>query len=672
MTVSFVAEHSLPLSITPQLMKFGQEFSRDIKATKDLTMQRTTASYKLKEGLSEVIRKRLVADLQSHKFSMNMDECTSTSNKKVLSVLVSYFSDELNKCIVHHYLSTSLTVVKATIIHSVIFDSLKKDNIPLDNLISNLSDSAGFETLLRSSAPHLLDIDGDTCHHIHNSVRKFCSHFQSHVEGLCDDLFQDTRFSPDIKSYLEQLCRFVGTHYLTPLERIAHRWLSIFDVSKRILSMIGPITLLYSAWIPADLKDAYTVHTDPLMQGLLKEEVKKVRHIQACFSAKNVTPAGKNRKLRVVEKVFYHRSKTLLMMSMYQSVLPLFKSFILMFELKEPMMHRLHDEQTDLFRHFLACFLKQENLKDVSAAHLKKIDVVNQNLHLPPNDIFIGDAAENLLKSLKKHSTLRQEFRKMIISAYTNAASYMQAKLPLCNQLLICLSAIDPKAQGHSVTHKHLKKLVKFFPTVIKSGPEMDEYLKDASRIQVDASLPETDIVSAGQPSKRKQLDHWWAEVMPQYPTLGKVVKACLSIFTGPQIEQSFSVMNDIIDKKSNRLDIKTYSAMQAVKYDLKARKTSTLQHCHREDIHHDPVDKSLIFHMQTAYGRYYRKLQVEKEKKAEESKKGEGPRKSTPKLTVHQLAQKMKKKIMKKGKVDKKRKLSVSDTSQKYKKLKV
>ena len=153
----------------------------------------------------------------------------------------------------------------------------------------------------------------------------------------------------------------------------------------------------------------------------------------------------------------------------------------------------------------------------------------------------------------------------------------------------------------------------------------MDEYLKDTSRIQVNASLPDTDIISAGQPSKRKQLDHWWVEVMPKYPTLGKVVKTCLSIFTGPQIEQSFSVMNDIIDKKSNHLDIKTYSPMQAVKYDLKARKTPTLQHYHREDIHHDPVDKSLIFHMLTAYGRYHRKLQVEKEKK--ELKKQEGPR---------------------------------------------
>ena len=104
-----------------------------------------------------------------------------------------------------------------------------------------------FETLLQSIAPHPVDIDGDTCHHIHKSMRNFCSYFQCDVKGLCDDLFQDTRFSPDIKSYLEQLCRIIGTHYFAPLERIAHRRLSIYDVNKRTLSMIGPLTLLYSA-----------------------------------------------------------------------------------------------------------------------------------------------------------------------------------------------------------------------------------------------------------------------------------------------------------------------------------------------------------------------------------------------------------------------------------------
>lgn len=136
-----------------------------------MTMERTTASYKLKDGLAEVMRKRLVSDLQTHKFSLNMGERTSTSNQKVLSILVSYLRDAQNECVVQHYHSTTLTVVNAAVIHSIILENFSKDSIPLENSISNLTDSAnymrgkksGVETRLRSSAPHLLDIDGDTC-----------------------------------------------------------------------------------------------------------------------------------------------------------------------------------------------------------------------------------------------------------------------------------------------------------------------------------------------------------------------------------------------------------------------------------------------------------------------------------------------------------------------------
>ena len=39
------------------------------------------------------------------------------------------------------------------------------------------------------------------------------------------------------------------------------------------------------------------------------------------------------------------------------------------------------------------------------------------------------------------------------------------------------------------------------------------------------------------------------------YPCVSKVVKACLSIFGGPQIEQSFSAMNDTGNKKMNWMD---------------------------------------------------------------------------------------------------------------------
>ena len=62
----------------------------------------------------------------------------------------------------------------------------------------------------------------------------------------------------------------------------------------------------------------------------------------------------------------------------------------------------------------------------------------------------------------------------------------------------------------------------------------------------------------------------WWCSISKTYPLLFKVVEGVLSIFHGPQVESSFSVMGDVIDPKSSRMDIKTYDAIQSVKYTLR------------------------------------------------------------------------------------------------------
>ncbi|XP_019731634.1 uncharacterized protein LOC109519504 [Hippocampus comes] len=59
MTLAFISEHSLPLTLIPRLINFAQEFGRDPKASQGMKMERTTASYKLKDGLAEVLHKRL-------------------------------------------------------------------------------------------------------------------------------------------------------------------------------------------------------------------------------------------------------------------------------------------------------------------------------------------------------------------------------------------------------------------------------------------------------------------------------------------------------------------------------------------------------------------------------------------------------------------------------------
>ena len=50
----------------------------------------------------------------------------------------------------------------------------------------------------------MLEIGGDTCHVIHGAVKRFCDPFSGFVEKVLDDLNVDTKFSSDIKDYLQE------------------------------------------------------------------------------------------------------------------------------------------------------------------------------------------------------------------------------------------------------------------------------------------------------------------------------------------------------------------------------------------------------------------------------------------------------------------------------------
>ena len=64
-----------------------------------------------------------------------------------------------------------------------------------------------------------------------------------------------------------------------------------------------------------------------------------------------------------MEKVI-HKHKTLLLISnAYLTIFPLFKSMVLIFEQKEPQVHKLHDMMINNLRSFLVCFMKYEVLK---------------------------------------------------------------------------------------------------------------------------------------------------------------------------------------------------------------------------------------------------------------------------------------------------------------------
>lgn len=197
MILSTMAEHSMPLTFAPVLVELARTCSRDPKALAQVQLSSCSAAYKLKYGLAKTILESLILDLQSTPFSLNIDEATSSNNKKVLSVLVNYFKGSETR--IHHLASIEISRADSETIFNAICQIFNENALPWTNLISVLFDScsvmrgsiSGVETRLREEkAPHLLNIDGDSCHHMNNVAKRFCAPFERHLENLFADIYR--------------------------------------------------------------------------------------------------------------------------------------------------------------------------------------------------------------------------------------------------------------------------------------------------------------------------------------------------------------------------------------------------------------------------------------------------------------------------------------------------
>ena len=170
----------------------------------------------------------LFKDLKTSYFSLNIDEATSDNKQRVFSVLVSYFSMLLNKVVVRHFASISVIRVNSASLQETLVSLLQTHQLTWTNVMSILMDScnvmrgskSGLEVrLCKNQVPHLLDIDGDTCHHAHNAAKKFSSKFGHHVELIFIHIHTDFKWSTDLRELLMELCCLLNITSRSPCQR---------------------------------------------------------------------------------------------------------------------------------------------------------------------------------------------------------------------------------------------------------------------------------------------------------------------------------------------------------------------------------------------------------------------------------------------------------------------
>jgi hypothetical protein len=171
---------------------------------------------------------------------LNIDEATSENEHRVLSMLVSFFSEQHQKVVVKHLASMDIIRVDSQTLHDELVKLLQMHKIPWKNVMSVLMDScnvmrgskSGLETRVHTGlAPHLLDIDGDSCHHAHNAAKKFSAQFDHILEALFVDIHTDFKWSTDLRDFLREICAILDIKFTRPERYAGTRWLSVYDVT---------------------------------------------------------------------------------------------------------------------------------------------------------------------------------------------------------------------------------------------------------------------------------------------------------------------------------------------------------------------------------------------------------------------------------------------------------
>ena len=253
-------------------------------------------------------------------FSLNLDEATSLTHHKILTLLVSYFCHLKKEIVVEHLTSLNLAIVNSLKVYDALETFFRSNELPRNHLLSTLMDSCGvmrgvkngFENKLRDQvAPNSLDVDGDGCHHVHNAAKKFTKVFDRYLETLYCDIYNDFKW---LKVVLEDLCKHLGITYRQPEMYAATRWLSVYEITISNIYRFDVLVVLYHSFLSDDDSKLYKSRLDTIYtrRKVTEESEKAIKKHQTFFKnkKKNLKKDGKAQKERICEKLFHTKTKT--------------------------------------------------------------------------------------------------------------------------------------------------------------------------------------------------------------------------------------------------------------------------------------------------------------------------------------------------------------------------
>lgn len=336
-----------------------------------------------------------------------------------------------------------------------------------------------------------------------------------------------------------------------------------------------------------------------MMQILKKRNVAdsdrvRLSQVQAAVQAsKSQSDETKKRRNSILLGLFHQYQKLLVFITLYRGVLPKLEVYIKMFQAEEPLLHVQHVKMFQLTREFLILFMQPQEVPKVSVKKLLKVDIGNEEKQLHNHNLYLGQFCFPEMQKARREKSKNpwlMKFLKDVRTGYQLAGKYLLQNLPLQNKTLKLMSSLDPELRVMDTTMTSLESLGDLLPNVIsednrgKLHDEIRTYVSDSSLHHVynlymdrktNSSSPSSDMSSP-----RIDTD-WWSIITSatsKYHTLTRLIKALLTVFSGPLVEASFNIMDDIITDDRSKMSIENYEACAQIKYTLKSKKTTSTE----------------------------------------------------------------------------------------------
>ena len=300
---------------------------------------------------------------------------------------------------------------------------------------------------------------------------------------------------------------------------------------------------------------------------------------------KHATSANKERKDRIVLNLINNTERTLIVVQLYRGMTEEVKPYTKKFQSFKPQAYELHSDLQELIRTFMANFIIPVKIPLKSSSKLAHLNVKDQGIQVQDKLLGTGKYCADLICVLEKNTPRHGKWLKKLYTSlregYESAANYMQKNMPLKNDILKNLTYLDPYMQRTTNTATALKELADKLPQIIKKE-EIGSLEMEIKKYTTNPTLATTPVDKTKE-TYRVDTD-WWVKAFsiktdegtPMFPLLAKLVKALLTIYSGPVVESSFNVMSDIIEDDRARITTYNFEALAMIKSFVSSRSSSS------------------------------------------------------------------------------------------------